>query len=133
VKYAPVKYATLVFFEKFNPDGIKGKITFHPSTICRSYGAGPSTIYRTYGVKVAPRVGTLQRLVNLRFASTGGVNPPDTRREIPPDRQRASNKEIPLLSKKFFFAWLKPLHDLDLLCLPDLINPWSLHFFAVII
>jgi hypothetical protein len=36
-------------------------------------------------------------------------------------------------AKKVFFALLKPLHDLDLLCLPDLINPWSFHFFAVII
>jgi len=36
-------------------------------------------------------------------------------------------------ANKFFFAWLKPLHDLDLLCLPDLINPWDLHIFAVII
>ena len=35
--------------------------------------------------------------------------------------------------QKSFFAWLKPLHDLDLLCLHDLINPWELHFFAVII
>jgi hypothetical protein len=36
-------------------------------------------------------------------------------------------------AKKVFFAWLKPLHDLDLLFLPDSIKPWSLHFFAVII
>jgi len=36
-------------------------------------------------------------------------------------------------AKKVFCAWLKYLHDLDLLCLPDLINPWGLHFFAVII
>jgi len=68
---APVKYDTLVFFEKFN------------------------------GVKQ-------------------------------PDRWRAGKKETPLLPKKFF-AWLIPLHDLDLLCLPDLINPWGLHIFAVII
>jgi hypothetical protein len=36
-------------------------------------------------------------------------------------------------AKKVFSAWLQPLYDRDLLCLPDLINPWDLHFFAVII
>jgi len=32
---------------KFHPRGMD--FVFHPSTICRSYGAGPSTIFHTYG------------------------------------------------------------------------------------
>jgi len=36
---------------EFHPDGINGKITLHPSTICRTYGvngAGPSEIRCAY-------------------------------------------------------------------------------------
>jgi len=62
-----------------------------------------------------------------------GPNQPHYWLTSPPDRRRVGKKETPLLPKKFFLAWLKPLHDLALLCLPDLINPWGLHFFAVII
>ena len=44
-----------------------------------------------------------------------------------------SPPERPLLPTSFFSLGYQPLHDLDLLCLPDLINPWDLHIFAVII
>jgi len=51
----------------------------------------------------------------------------------PPERWRAGKGKTPLLAKKSpFFAWLN-LHHLDLLCLADLVNPWNLHFFAVIL
>ena len=34
-------------------------------------------------------------------------------------------------AKKFFPLSIKPLHGCNLLYLPNLINPWDLHFFAV--
>jgi hypothetical protein len=53
--------------------------------------------------------------------------------QVPPKRWRAGKGKTPLLAKKSpFFAWLN-LHHLDLLCLADLVNPWNLHFFAVIL